>query len=104
MRNELMHNEQTELKQKASEFYYKNIWQNNGFTQAYLDHNGNFTKRPSAFYIGNYTGEIDCDEFYREVERRLEEHQRAYSIGASIPSELGKYTDHIRKSVKNWEE
>jgi hypothetical protein len=90
-------------KQKANEFYYKNIWQSSCLTRAYLDNSLNFTTRRTAFYIGTYDGDISCDDFYDEVLRRIEEHKQDYLIGAPIPSGLGKYTAQMRKTVKDWE-
>lgn len=93
-----------DLKAKANEFYYKNIWQSGYLVRAYIDKFGNFSKRPSAFYIGTFDEKTKCEDFYEEVERRVEEHKRAYSVGSSIPSGLGKYAAQMRKTVTDWEE
>jgi len=93
-----------ELEKKSNEFYYKNIWGNSCLVKAYIDKLGNFTSKPSAFYIGTYDSSINVDQFYLEVLRRRKEHKDEYQVGVSIPSNLSKYSQVMRNTVEDWEE
>lgn len=91
----------TDLKLKANEFYYKNIWTTGALVKSYIDEDGNFTSRPSAFYIGTFDKNTEVEDFYLTVQRRLREHQEEYQVPGARSS-LGGYIDQMRRTVEDW--
>lgn len=89
---------------QSNEFYYKNLWNTNCLVAAYIDDQGHITTKSSAFRIGTFSGDISPEQFHQAIENRIKEYQAGYEIGASIPSELGKFTTQMRKTVTDWEE
>ena len=94
----------TDLKHKANEFYYKNIWGSRTLVKAYIDNSGNFTTKPSAFYIGTFSyGDVpEAEDFYLKVDKRLKEHEEEYQVPGA-KSSLGNYLDQMRRTVKEWD-
>lgn len=73
-----------ELKQKANEFYGKEIWNNSQPVKVYMDYREDFTLTPTKFYIGQYTRNTEQADFFLDVVRRLREITREYSIPTSM--------------------
>ena len=93
-----------DLKQKANEFYYKNIWLKSNLVKAYIDKDGNLTTKVSAFYIGSFTYSDlpEVEDFIKAVEKRLKEHQEEYQVPGARSS-LGGYIDQMRRTVEDWD-
>jgi len=82
-----------ELKQKANEFYAKEIWQSNVKKRVYLDWRDLFTTEIRGIFIGEYDNHTDGREFFLDVIQRLREYTKDYAIPTSMQNMTIDYED-----------
>jgi hypothetical protein len=74
-----------ELKQKAAEFYAKEIWNNHNYKRVYINYRQDlFTVDTGDIFIGNYNGKTTGGHFFMDVIGRLRDYTRDYKIPTSL--------------------
>lgn len=74
-----------ELKQKANEFYARNIWNTPEPVRVYMDHRENlFTTDKGHLFIGKYTRDTEGADFFLDVIKRLREYTKDYAVKTSL--------------------